>query len=265
MKAKEARELGRRIATLVQDGHVAQAYDLLTPILAERTPFDVLRRIGEPVGASPPEPLDAFLELVASDKREGGWVVIASALEKTLPRDLAGAFARCRDFIVVADVWYAADTMGEGVVGQALVRRFQPAVELLAPWREYANPWVRRAVGTGVHFWAKRSRGAATHVPQAKVLLALLEPMFEEWDMTAVKGIGWGLKTLGRHYPDLVADWLAQQVVPGQRRHRALMLRKALTYLSHEQRARATGEDPNPDKPDPTSLTRLTGFTGFCL
>jgi hypothetical protein len=66
--------------------------------------------------------------------------------------------------------------------------------------------------------------------------------MFEEWEMDAVKGVGWGLKTLGRHYPDLVADWLAQQV---GRRHRALMLRKALTYLSNEQRARATGEDPS--------------------
>jgi hypothetical protein len=63
--------------------------------------------------------------------------------------------------------------------------------------------------------------------------------MFEEWDMIAVKGVGWGLKTMGRHYPDLVADWLAQRVVPGQRQHRALMLRKALTYLSDEQRARA--------------------------
>jgi hypothetical protein len=74
--------------------------------------------------------------------------------------------------------------------------------------------------------------------------LALLEPVFWEWDMDAVKGIGWGLKTLGRDYPDLVADWLAQQVVPGQRRHRKLMLRKALTFLSDEQRARAAGEEP---------------------
>jgi hypothetical protein len=101
---------------------------------------------------------------------------------------------------------------------------------------------VRRAVGTGVHFWAKRSRGAAEHVAQAEALLALLEPMFEEWDMAAVKVVGWGLKTLGKHYPSLVADWVAQQVVHRQRRHRAIMLRKALTYLSDEQRVRATGE-----------------------
>jgi hypothetical protein len=37
-----------------------------------------------------------------------------------------------------------------------------------------------------------------------------------------------------------VADWLAQEVIPSERRHRTLMLRKALTYLSDEQRARVT-------------------------
>jgi hypothetical protein len=47
---------------------------------------------------------------------------------------------------------------------------------------------------------------------------------------------------LGKHYPDLLADWLEQQVVPSERRHRVLMLRKALTYLSKEQRDRAMGK-----------------------
>lgn len=94
----------------------------------------------------------------------------------------------------------------------------------------------RRAVGTAVHFWAKRSQGAVELGPQARVLLALLEPMFDQWEMVVVKGVGWGLKTMGRYYPDIVTDWLVREVVPGRRRHRALMLRKALTFLSEEQR-----------------------------
>lgn len=239
MKVQEARELGERIAILIRDGQVVRAYGLLSPILAERTPFDMLRRIGEPVGACPQKATDAFLKLIATDRTEGGWVVVQSVLEQMLDRDLSGAFTRCRDFIVAADVWYAADTMGEGVVGQALVRHFEPALKLLTPWREDDDAWVRRALGTGVHFWAKRSRGAKRLAPQAQTLLAFLEPMWSEWDMSAVKGVGWGLKTLGRHYPDLMADWLPEQV---GRRHRALMLRKAMTGLSVEQRARVVGE-----------------------
>jgi 3-methyladenine DNA glycosylase AlkD len=241
MKAREARELGEHIAALAREGQIAHACECLSPVLAQRTPFAMLRRIGAPVGAGPLESVNAFLEHIAAGKTEGGWVVIASALKAQLGRDLAGSFARCRRFIVAAGVWYAADTLGEGVVGEALVAHFQPALDLLAPWREDDDPWVRRAVGTGVHFWAKRSRGATEHVAQAEALLAFLEPMFGEWDMIAVKGVGWGLKTMGRRYPDLVVDWLAQRAVPGQRQHRALMLRKVLTYLSDEQRTRALG------------------------
>jgi hypothetical protein len=73
------------------------------------------------------------------------------------------------------------------------------------------------------------------------MLLGLLEPMFEEGEMPVVKGVGWGLKTMGKYYPELMTDWLIQQVVLRQRRHRALMLRKALTYLSEDQRARIAG------------------------
>jgi 3-methyladenine DNA glycosylase AlkD len=239
MRAREARELGERIATLVRAGQIAKAYTLLAPVLAQRTPFDMLRRIGEPVGREPLEPVNAFLEHVAADRTEGGWVVIAKALEQQLARDLAGVFARCKAFIIAADVWYGADIMGEGVVGEALVSYFHPVLDLLGPWREDPNAWVRRSVGTGVHFWAKRSRGAAELTDQAETLLVFLEPMFGEWEMDVVKGVGWGLKTLGKHYPDLAADWLVRQI---SRRHRSLMLRKALTYLSDERRTRVTGE-----------------------
>jgi hypothetical protein len=40
---------------------------------------------------------------------------------------------------------------------------------------------------------------------------------------------------MGRSYPDLMADWLPKQV---GRRHRALMLRKAMKGLSEGQRIR---------------------------
>ena len=242
MNTKQARELGEQIADLVRDQQLSSAYELLAPVLAERTSFSMLRRVGETIGPGPLEAVNGFLEHIAAAKTMGGWVVIASVLEQQLDRDLDGALSRCRDAIISGDVWYAADTLGEGVPGRALVAHFHPALELLARWREDPNRWVRRAVGTSAHFWAKRSRAQKEQTPQAKALLALLEPMFGEWEMDAVKGVGWGLKTVGRHYPDLVTEWLAREVVPSERRHRKLMLRKALTYLSDEQRTLATRE-----------------------
>jgi hypothetical protein len=186
------------------------------------------------------EEVNAFLQHIASHRTEGGWVVIGTALGEQLERDQTGAFARCREYVAAAEVWYAADILGERVPGPALLAQFEAALGCLAPWREDENRWVRRTVGVAVHFWAKRAQGVSEKTPQAEALLAFLEPMFSEWNMDAVKGVGWGLKTLGRYYPDLVSDWLAEQAVHRQRCHRALMLRKALKYLSEEQRARAT-------------------------
>jgi len=241
VKAKEARDLGRRVAEHVHAGEIEQGHALLAPVLAARAPFPKLGMIGEAVGAGPLETANAFLECIASEGAEGGWVVIGTALGQQLGRDMAGAFERCQRYVVAADVWYGADILGERVPGPALVASFEPALGLLAPWREDESVWVRRTVGVAVHFWAKRSRGAEGLASRADVLLAFLEPMFEEWKMAAVKGVGWGLKTLGRYYGDLVAEWLAEEVIPRERHHRALMLRKALTYLSEEQRERATG------------------------
>ena len=239
MKAQEATRLGEEISVLVEAGHVRQAYSLLAPVLAQRTPFPILGRIGVAIGTGPLERVNDFLRHIAVARTEGGWVIIGSALGQQLGRDAAGAFARARSFIVAADVWYAPDVLGERVPGPALVADFEPSLALLSPWREDASRWVRRAVGVTVHYWAKRSRGAAEHTAQAETLLTFLEPMFEEWDLDAVKGVGWGLKTLGRYYPDLMTNWLTQQVA--RRRHRALMLRKALTYLSDQQRACVMG------------------------
>jgi len=208
--------LGERIAALVQTGQVPQAYTLLAPVLAERTPFRLLDRIGAAVGAGPLEAVNTFLDHIAAARTEGGWVVIASALGQQLDRDPAGAFARCRAFVIVADVWYATDILGERVPGPALVADFQPSLDMLASWREDANRWVRRTVGVSVHFWARRSRGAAEYVAQAEALLAFLEPMFEEWDMDTVKDMGWGLMTRFKANPP---PWLLEpdEANPGVR------------------------------------------------
>jgi 3-methyladenine DNA glycosylase AlkD len=234
-----ARDLGMCLAELVRAGQRSQAYDALAPVLAERTPFRLLDIIGESVGAVPFDDADVFLDRIAAEKTEGGWVVIASALRQQLECDLEGAFSQCKNYIVSADIWYATDILGERVPGPALLIRFEPSLELLAPWRTDSNHWVRRTVGIAVHFWAKRVKGAAAHLSQAETLLTFLEPMFEDWDMDAVKGVGWGLKTLGKYYPKLVTEWLTRQVV--HRRPRSLMLRKATKFLSEEQRARVRG------------------------
>jgi 3-methyladenine DNA glycosylase AlkD len=235
MKAREARQLGEEIASLIQKDQIEAGYALLVPVLAERTPFPMLERIGTPSGKLSLAAGRHLAARIAADKTEGGWVVIGAILREQIGRDPTGTFEHCRENIISADIWYGADILGERVPGPALVNDFEATLKLLAPWRVDNNRWVRRTVGVAVHFWAKRSRGETALTPKAGQLLDLLEPMFTEWEKEAMKGVGWGLKTLGKYYPDLMADWLPQQT---HRKHRSIVVRKAVTYLPAEIKER---------------------------
>jgi hypothetical protein len=238
VKTREARELGKRITTLVQAGEIEEAEDILRPILAGPLAFRLLDQIGAPLGRLPLETADPILDWLGQLRAEGAWVVIASALRQQIFQNLPGAMERARRYIIKADIWYATDIFGERVPGPALVEVFQPALEQLESWREDCNRWVRRSVGVAIHFWAKRRRAVAGSHTQAQALLEFLTPVFNEKDSDAVKGFGWGLKTLGRYYPDQVSGWLDNQAALYGRPARELMLRKTLTYLPAEAKLR---------------------------
>ena len=233
MNLQSAQELGDRIAALLENGEIEKAVELLSSTLAERTPFRLLDAVGAHICCEPHEAIHAYLDRIAAERTMGGWVVIASVLRQQLPFDLSGAFERCCTYTESADAWYATDIFGERVPGPALVGQFEPALGILATWRESPNRWIRRITGVAVHYWAKKARGAEPYRTQVCSLLDLLSPMFTERDWDAIKGVGWGLKTLGRYYPEIVSDWLVEQT---PRPHRELMVRKATAYLPEEFR-----------------------------
>jgi hypothetical protein len=242
MKLKEARDLGAQLATLVHAGETAKAMALLNPILAQRVKFPLLGEIGKKIGEGPLETTNAFLPLISATKAEGGWPIIGMALNAQLDRDLDNVMERCHGFIIEGDVWYCADILGERVPGPALLMNFNPILNILKVWRGDNNHWVRRTVGIAVHFWAKRAKDTQEATVQTQQVLHLLEPLFIEREINAVKGVAWGLKTIGRYHPELLTNWLENEIIPAERKHRAIMLRKALTFLSPEQRERVTGK-----------------------
>ncbi len=231
MTMKLADSLGAALSKEQQYQPAEVVYQHLAPTLAARTPFRYLERIGAPLGELPLSKTQPLFDQIAKHKTEGGWVVIAGALNTSLATAFEPAFKLAHHYTCLADIWYACDIFGERVPGPALRINFDRALSLLLPWREDPNPWIRRMTGVAVHFWAKRAKGASGTRKQAAALLAFLTPMFEEWHMDAVKGVGWGLKTLGRFYPKLAAAWLEDQIQVKNRKHRSLMVKKAITYL----------------------------------
>lgn len=231
-----ARKLAVDIASLLNNEQAGRAYNAVAPVLQERTPFRRIGEIGKPLGTLPPYKLQPFLDRIAASKAEGGWVLIASALGEMLKMDFSIPLQWSRDYLSAAGIWYAADIFGERVPGPALMMDFDHALFLLAPWREDPDCWVRRTVGVAVHYWAKRSRDIPGSDGQAQRLLQFAKPLTSDRDLEAVKGIGWGLKTLGRYFPLVVVPWLKQEL-PEEAPHARLLLRKALTYLPQESKA----------------------------
>ena len=237
MNAREADDLGSNIALLLTSNQQGRAYEQLEPVINARTPFRLLDRIGSQISWTPFNQLDPFNALIAAGKSEGGWVVIASSLSAKYLDYPTEVFNRSHDFIVQADVWYAADITSERIPGPGLAVDFDRAIKLLADWRADENRWVRRSVGVAAHYWAKKSKADPNLRSQAEDLLSFLLPMFSEWEMDATKGIAWGLKTIGRNYPDLMVEWLVAEALTRNPKYRAHTLRKASLYLSDGQRA----------------------------
>jgi hypothetical protein len=236
MKIQEARNIGQELAALIEKGELTQAFNKLSPLLSHRIAFTHSGEIGRIIGACNKNQLDEFLDLIAEPKDMGCWPVIGMALNQQLSTDMPHVFSRCRHFMIYGDEWYCADILSERVPGPALLEDFQQALNLLADYRSDENRWVRRSVGVAIHLWGKRVCGDSEYDYHVKSLLTLVQPMFEERNRDTVKGIGWGIKTLGKYYPDIVSNWLINEVGPNCSNYRALMLKKATTYLPPEYR-----------------------------
>ena len=228
MDMRQAVQIGKQIARELDKDDQIAALSHLSPILAARTRFPYLQRIGETLSKRAAEQALPFLELIARQGSEGSWVVIGGCLKSHLQVNLIEAHQYCRRYIIMADIWYGADILGERVPGPGLLTAFDKTLLILEKWRSDSNPWVRRSVGVAVHHWTKRAGGDSSRDNRVKLLLDLLDPMFTEWAMPAAKGVGWALKTIGKYHPDLLMAWLPPRL---KRKHRAVVRRKAVTYL----------------------------------
>lgn len=237
--AVSAREFGATILEKIRTGDPLQAYHSLAPILNERTPFRLLDIIGESISTAPREKLGPFLEKIAAQKTEGGWVVIASALKPSLATELENVLQLSRQYIIAADIWYACDIFGERVLGNALVDHFDEGLDRLDAWRSDENRWVRRSLGVAGHYWAKRTKSDRVLNKQAQMLLAFFEPMLAEANTDAAKGVGWALKTMSRYRPTLIHDYLRAQSL-NDRKIAPRIRGKALKFLPEPMKKEST-------------------------
>jgi len=257
MTRQEARGLAEKCLELLVADRDEAALEAFDPLLSTKTPFPTLDLVGKILGEwgrEEPQKLLAFFDRLVETKAMGAFVIAGQGLIAINDVDLELSFAKAREYIIRGDVWYVVDIIGERPLGHGLLLHFDGAVGLLEGFTRDANPWVRRSVGVAVHFFAKRVRDDPARIER---LLALLAPLIEERDTSALKGIGWGLKTIGRYYPDLLVSFLHRELAT--KRPRKLLLRKATTYLDEAKKEEVRRINCSGGRPCPRSRAATAG------
>jgi len=227
--------LAEKVVSFISTGNNTSTIQILKPLLNTKYPFPKLDLLGKEISQSSTGEPDNFLKIldeIVDYNVMGGFVVVGQALIPLLENDFEKVMTKSREYIVKGDKWYVCNIIGERSLGQALVKYFDKTL----PWFEHflkdENKWVKRSVGVAIHFFSKR---VLTEPDKTKKLLNLIEPNIEEKQTDVVKGIGWGLKTIGRYHPDILVQFLKKQL-KAKKRISKLMMNKAMTYLDKDEK-----------------------------
>ena len=221
---------------ILKGGNASAVVDNLKPILNSKCPFIKLDYLGKCLGEAGKDDMQKFYPVfdeIINYGAMGGFVVVGRSLTCFLETDLNKVMEKSREYIIAGDVWYVCDIIGERSLGEALINQFSTTITWLKRFLEDENKWVKRSAGVAIHFFSKR----ITDEPEkTKKLLCLIEPFIEEKQVEVIKGTGWGLKTIGRYHPKILVNFLTKQIRM-KKKISKLMIKKAVTYLSEDERA----------------------------
>lgn len=192
--------------------------------------------MGEEIGGTLVDEPQKFIELsdqIVEYDAMGGYVIVGRGLTYFLENRFDKVMEKSKEYIIMGDEWYVCDIIGERSIGHGLVHYFDKTLPWLEEFLQDTNNWIKRSAGTAIHFFSKR---VLDKPDKTKKLLNLVGKHIEEKQEDAVKGIGWGLKTIGKYHPELLVEFLKKQLDSGKDIS-GLMMRKAQKYLEENRKA----------------------------
>lgn len=232
-------ELSKSISEKIKEEEYKKALEILRPVLDEKIKFYKLDRLGLELGRKNLEEKEKFIhftdQIIEYDAM-GGYVIVSKSLIPFLDHDLNTVMRKSMEYILKGDIWHVCDNMSERSVGQGLVDHFEETIPWLNKFLYSGEPWLQRSTGVAIHFYTKRVRDNPEGIQR---LLELVKPYIEVKDTNAAKGIGWGIKTMGRYYPEIQIEFL-KELKNSDKKVSSIIWRKALTYLEEKQKIEIT-------------------------
>lgn len=139
--------------------------------------------------------LDAIMHL----HENGSSVIVGKMLQFRLDKGIPAAIEKACEYIILDDVWYACDTIGERVMGHALLTQPEKTIPILKRLAGHENKWLVRSVGVATHYATKKGLKKIF----ADEMFLLLFSLAHVTEFHTKTGIGWGAKTIVKFHPDI--------------------------------------------------------------
>lgn len=228
LSAQRAAELALECSAYLAEDDLGAFWSCLQPVVESKLSDESLdlfgEILGEEAGKNTERYFRAFDEMIAKKSR-GCYIIVGKALSRMMESHFEQCCDRARDYIARGQSYEASDLIGKPVLGEALVKYFDQTVGVLEELSHDESRWVKRAVGAAVQFFSEEVRDPE----RTRRLLELTLPLMASQDEVVLKGVGWGLKTIGRYQPDVLEKFLKTHI--GRRDISPEVVKKAVAYL----------------------------------
>jgi hypothetical protein len=212
----EIRELVK--SALNSDNPAKALTNLISSLIAKKTPFALLRPIGDEIGEAglrEPERIFSLLkalfvrngecsfntkELRASDQRRKGFfyggfgVVISWAIKRMMPVYRKRTAELAKEYILATQYWSAADAIGFYSFRDIFEEDADSAFCILESWAKDQNKWVRRAAVYAVVSYVDRPGRDIEKVN------TILEYVMEDREKECKRVVGIALRHYAKNY-----------------------------------------------------------------
>lgn len=144
-----------------------------------------------------------FTDRIIALKENGSDVIVGKILQLRLQAYYDTSITKAVEYIIAGANWLSCDTIGERVMGHALVTMPAQAIPTVKQLGKHESNWVVRSVGTAVHYAVKKG----LKKNHAEELFRLLLSLADSTDFHIKRGIGWGAKTIAKFHPDIIAKY----------------------------------------------------------
>ena len=222
--------LGQCLNAYQKSGLTALISNVHQLLLMHKVKFPLLEFCAHTIYETLPsdEQID-FCDHIAQLKTEGGNVILGILLQRRLESHFQQSILKAKEYIILGEIWYVCDIIGERVFGYALLTQPDRTLPVIKKASTHPSHWVVRSLGAGAHYAIKKGLDKTF----VKSLFALLLTMASTTNKEIKQGVGWAAKTTAKFYPDIidhfqnqihdtthVAQWFRNKIEIGLNRNR---------------------------------------------